>query len=178
MSLPRLLLPIHPLQSAFDPVPRANLITDHRILVDPRSRSFRARTASAALPFVAVQFTPKAHFLLAKGHRCFGGLTFELSGRQRQDARARTGKMYRVPQAGPWWPAVGAPLERGVRPPCAVWTGRGGLHTGDSDCDAALQQEQSRYPGAGGDLRESCMALCALRVDQQHLDLTVLRSFR
>jgi hypothetical protein len=43
------------------------------------------------------------------------GLTFELSGRQRQDARARTEKMYRVPQAGPWWPAVGAPLERGVR---------------------------------------------------------------
>jgi hypothetical protein len=43
------------------------------------------------------------------------GLTFELSGRQRQDARARTGKMYRVPQAGRWWPAVGAPLERGVR---------------------------------------------------------------
>jgi hypothetical protein len=23
--------------------------------------------------------------------------------------------MHRVPQAGPWWPAVGAPLERGVR---------------------------------------------------------------
>jgi hypothetical protein len=23
--------------------------------------------------------------------------------------------MYTVPQAGPWWPAVGAPLERGVR---------------------------------------------------------------
>ena len=23
--------------------------------------------------------------------------------------------MYRVPPAGPWWPAVGAPLERGVR---------------------------------------------------------------
>jgi len=43
-------------------------------------------------------------------------LTFELSGRRRQGARARTGKMYRVPQAGPWWPAVGAPLERGVRP--------------------------------------------------------------
>jgi len=38
----------------------------------------------------------------------------ELSGRQRQDARARAGEMYRVPQAGPWWPAVGAPLERGV----------------------------------------------------------------
>ena len=43
------------------------------------------------------------------------GLTFELSGRQRQDARARAGEMYRVSQAGPWWPAVGAPLERGVR---------------------------------------------------------------
>ena len=42
-------------------------------------------------------------------------LTFELSGRQRQDALARTEKMYRVPQAGPRWPAVGAPLERGVR---------------------------------------------------------------
>jgi hypothetical protein len=44
------------------------------------------------------------------------GLTFELSGRQRQDARARTQTMYSVPAAGPWWPAVGAPLERGVRP--------------------------------------------------------------
>jgi hypothetical protein len=43
------------------------------------------------------------------------GLTFELSGRQRQDARARPQKMYSVPVAGPWWPAVGAPLERGVR---------------------------------------------------------------
>ena len=29
--------------------------------------------------------------------------------------------MYRVPQAGPWWPAVGAPLERGVRPQREVW---------------------------------------------------------
>ena len=43
-------------------------------------------------------------------------LTFELRRAQRQDARARTGKMYRVPQAGPWWLAVGARLERGVRP--------------------------------------------------------------
>ena len=48
------------------------------------------------------------------------GLTFELSGQQRQDASARTEKMYRVPQAGHWWPAVGAPLERGVRPHCAA----------------------------------------------------------
>ena len=48
-------------------------------------------------------------------------LTFELSGRQRQDAGARLAKMYRVPPTGPWWPAVGAPLERGVRRRC--WHG-------------------------------------------------------
>ena len=42
-------------------------------------------------------------------------LTFELSGRQRQDARPGPVKMYRVPPARAWWPAVGAPLERGVR---------------------------------------------------------------
>ena len=46
-------------------------------------------------------------------HSCC--LTFELSGRRRQDASARTVKIYRVPPAGRWWPAVGAPLERGVR---------------------------------------------------------------
>ena len=42
-------------------------------------------------------------------------LTFELSGRRRQDARPGLAKMYRVPPARAWWPAVGAPLERGVR---------------------------------------------------------------
>ena len=47
-------------------------------------------------------------------------LTFELSGRRRQVARARAEKMYAVPQPGPWWPAVGAPLERVVRPHCTV----------------------------------------------------------
>ena len=47
---------------------------------------------------------------------CLCGLTFELSGRQRQDARPGLAKMYRVPPARAWWPAVGAPLERGVRP--------------------------------------------------------------
>ena len=44
------------------------------------------------------------------------GPTFELSGRRRQDARPGLVKMYRVPPARAWWPAVGAPLERGVRP--------------------------------------------------------------
>jgi hypothetical protein len=44
------------------------------------------------------------------------GLTFELRGRQRQDARPGPVRMYSVPPARAWWPAVGAPLERGVRP--------------------------------------------------------------
>ena len=44
------------------------------------------------------------------------GPTFELRRDQRQDARARLAKMYRVPPTGPWWPAVGPRLERGVRP--------------------------------------------------------------
>ena len=44
------------------------------------------------------------------------GLTFELSGRRRQDARPALAKMYRVPPDRAWWPAVGAPLERRVRP--------------------------------------------------------------
>ena len=46
------------------------------------------------------------------------GLTFELSGRRRQDARPGLAKMYRVPPDRAWWPAVGAPLERGVRHQC------------------------------------------------------------
>ena len=43
-------------------------------------------------------------------------LTFELSRHRRWDARPRRQKMYTVPVAGAWWPAVGARLERGVRP--------------------------------------------------------------
>ena len=42
-------------------------------------------------------------------------LTFELSGRRRQDAKPGLAKMDRVPPDRAWWPAVGAPLERGVR---------------------------------------------------------------
>ena len=44
------------------------------------------------------------------------GPTFELSRSQRQDARPGLAKMYTVPPDRAWWPAVGAPLERGVRP--------------------------------------------------------------
>ena len=53
--------------------------------------------------------------VLEYGDVCLCGLTFELSGRQRQDAEPGLVKMYRVPPARAWWPAVGAPLERGVR---------------------------------------------------------------
>ena len=48
------------------------------------------------------------------------GLTFELRGRQRQGARPGPVKMYSVPPTRAWWPAVGAPLERGVRPQFAA----------------------------------------------------------
>ena len=47
-------------------------------------------------------------------------LTFELSGCRRQDVRPGLAKMYRVPPDRAWWPAVGAPLERGVRQRAAV----------------------------------------------------------
>ncbi len=73
------------------------------------------------------------------------GITFELSGRQRQDARPGLAKMYRVPPDRAWWPAVGAPLERGVRHPCALVASRVILHARDSASRAALRQEQSRY---------------------------------
>ena len=54
------------------------------------------------------------------GSRCFGArgilcsLTFELSGSQRWDARPGLWKMRHATDRA-WWPAVGAPLERGVR---------------------------------------------------------------
>ena len=36
--------------------------------------------------------------------------------------------MYRVPPARAWWPAVGAPLERGVRHQCARFEGKVAAH--------------------------------------------------
>src|SRR5687768_3322425 len=44
------------------------------------------------------------------------GLTFEVRRDQRQDARPGPVKMYRVPPARAWWPAVGPRLDRRVRP--------------------------------------------------------------
>jgi hypothetical protein len=64
---------------------------------------------------VAVLFTPQALTLFAHRRTIFRRLTFELSGRQRQATRPGPVKMDGVPQARAWWPAVGAPLERGVR---------------------------------------------------------------
>ena len=54
---------------------------------------------------------------LAASMRC---LTFELTGARRQDALARTERMYRVPQSGPRGPAVARPVERGVRQRCTL----------------------------------------------------------
>ena len=62
-----------------------------------------------------VKDIPHCHFRAAY-RTVLCGLTFELSGRRRQDARPGLAKMYRVPPDRAWWPAVGAPLERGVRP--------------------------------------------------------------
>ena len=58
---------------------------------------------------------PRPLLLANPRSRRLCGLTFELSGRQRQDAKPGPVKMYSVPPARAWWPAVGAPLERGVR---------------------------------------------------------------
>src|SRR5215207_7318247 len=46
----------------------------------------------------------------AGGFRC--RLTFEVRRDQRQDAKPGLVKMYRVPPARAWWPAVGPRLER------------------------------------------------------------------
>ena len=43
----------------------------------------------------------------------------DLRGRLRQDARPELAKIYRVLPDRAWWPAVGAPLERGLRSHCA-----------------------------------------------------------
>ena len=63
--------------------------------------------------------TPQSGEELRRGCECVHsylcGLTFELTGRQRQDARPGLAKMYRVPPGRAWWPAVGSPVERGVR---------------------------------------------------------------
>ncbi len=59
---------------------------------------------------------PMALRMVEQKDCCSCCLTFELTGRRRWDARPGLAKMYRVPPDRAWWPAVGAPVERGVRP--------------------------------------------------------------
>ena len=49
-------------------------------------------------------------------HVCIAAPNAELTGRRRKDAKPGPQTMYRVPAARAWWPAVGAPVERPVRP--------------------------------------------------------------
>ncbi len=46
------------------------------------------------------------------------GLTFELTGPERQAGLARLATMYRMAPTGPSWPAAEGPVQRGVRPQC------------------------------------------------------------
>ena len=91
------------------------------------------RSVSGSLPragcsrlcrVVVVWFTPKALTLLVHRTAPFVLPNVRAKGRRRWDARPGLAKMYRVPPGRAWWPAVGAPLERGVRPQCAGETGK------------------------------------------------------
>lgn len=68
----------------------------------------------------------KAHAMLAlyipwkAGAEAYLCLTFDLTGRQRQNARPGLAKMYRVPLDLAWSLAVGVPLERVVRLHCTL----------------------------------------------------------
>ena len=101
------------------------------------------------------------------------GLTFELSGRRRQDARPGLAKMYRIPPDRAWWPAVGAPLERGVRHQWARHAGRAVFACQPFCvllCATARAVAVLRVCGAR---QELCMALCALQHGPQPRDLGV-----
>ena len=93
----------------------------------------------------------------------FAGLTFELSGRQRQDARPGLVKMYRVPPARAWWPAVGAQLERGVRQQRALLEDRP-VFACRQFCYPlrATARAVAVFRVCGG-CQGLCMALCALQ---------------
>jgi hypothetical protein len=74
-------------------------------------------------------------------------LTFELSGHQRQDARPGPVKMYTVPPDRAWWPAVGAPLERGVRPRCAHAAATDGVLKATGALAGTVAFSSMRYGG-------------------------------
>jgi len=109
--------------------PGSQAIASSRVLRSPKVSS-TGESSSTAKPELALllakPMSMNAHVpelrctsALEPAWSCIGcglrGLTYKLSGRQRQDARPGLAKMYRVPPDWAWWPAVGAPLERGVR---------------------------------------------------------------
>ena len=58
-------------------------------------------------------------------------------------------KMYRVPPARAWWPAVGAPLERGVMPRLRATSVVGHFcRPGRDATPSRLTAEQGRYSAA------------------------------
>lgn len=78
----------------------------------------------------------------------------ELSGGQRQDARPGQVKIYGVPPARARWPAVGAPLERGVRRHCysaALFTlsGSAGIGLRENAAKADLETSASLSRSSG-----------------------------
>ena len=85
------------------------------------------------------------------------GLTLELSGRRRYGARARAEKMDGVPQPGPWWHAVGAPLERLVRPRPRV---HGRTRRCCAFCPAACTSRSVLPAVARQDLKPPCLSSC------------------
>ena len=112
-----------------------------RLLVHKVSAS---ATGDRALSSVSQPCRPKRTDARARCFVC--GITFELSGRQRQDARPGHRKMYTVPCGRAWWPAVGAPLERGVMPhPRATSVVGYFCRPGRYATPSRLTAEQGRY---------------------------------
>ena len=92
------------------------------------------------------------------------GLTFELSWHRRWDARPGLAKMYRVPPARAWWPAVGAQLERGVRPHSGANGWLHGAHAATAEPAARRRNTRScGTPQVLGTRPIPCIAPCALR---------------
>jgi len=81
----------------------------------------------------------------------------ELSGRRRYDARARAEKMDGAPQPGPWWHAVGAPLERLVRPRPLV---HGPTRRHSASCPAAWTSRSALPAVAWQDFKPPCLSSC------------------
>ena len=95
------------------------------------------------------------------------GLTFELSGRRRQDARPGLAKMYTVLPARAGWHAVGAPLERGVRQYCAQHDDGPEFSRGPSSFLLRATARAVAVLRVCGAYQGLCTALCALRLHRQ-----------